>query len=159
MKKTNLIQFFMKQVKSITIEPLLFMIAFSLSLIGGAQVTTNLLIWKICHVELHYSEEVCGNLSLDINKLAEQVSISSTFYTQLLRQYFDAKKLQSQNITREKLHKTLLYEKFACKMLMKLKTVANFINILRAAFLANIPLPKKSKLKLQLVTGFETLKI
>jgi len=35
-----------------------------------------------------------------------------------MRQYFVAKKLQSQYVTREKLHKTLLYEKFARKMLM-----------------------------------------
>ena len=83
MKKINFVQICLKQVKSITIEPLLFMIAFSLSLIGGAQVTTNLLIWKICHVELHYNENVCGNLSLEANTVAEQVLISSTFYEQL----------------------------------------------------------------------------
>ena len=83
MKKINFVQICLKQVKSITIEPLLFMIAFSLSLIGGAQVTTNLLIWKICHVELHYDENVCGNLSLEANTVAEQVLISSTFYEQL----------------------------------------------------------------------------
>jgi hypothetical protein len=72
MAKIKMIELIHKQVKSITIEPVLFMIAFSLSLIGGAQVTTNLLIWKICNVELHYPQDVCGNLSLDINKLAEQ---------------------------------------------------------------------------------------
>jgi hypothetical protein len=37
-----------------------------------------------------------------------------------LGQYFGAKKLQSQNKTREKLRKAFLYEKFAHKMLMKL---------------------------------------
>jgi len=40
------------------------------------------------------------------------VAISSTFYERLLRQYFCAKKLQSQKVTREKLRKALLYEKF-----------------------------------------------
>jgi len=44
------------------------------------------------------------------------VSISSTFYEHLLRQYFYAnisapKKLQSQYVTREKLRKALLYKK------------------------------------------------
>ncbi len=34
--------------------------------------------------------------------------------------YFGAKKSLSQNLTREKLHKVLLYKKCACKMLMKL---------------------------------------
>jgi hypothetical protein len=43
-------------------------------------------------------------------------SISSTFYKQLLRQ-----KLQSQIVTREKLRKTLSYEKVKRNMLMKLK--------------------------------------
>jgi len=47
-------------------------------------------------------------------------SISSTFYSRLLWQYFWAKKLQSQNVTREKLCKALLYKIFLCKMLMKL---------------------------------------
>jgi hypothetical protein len=56
-------------------------------------------------------------------------SISSTFYEQLLRQYFCARKLQSQTVTREKLCKTLLYEKDKLKMLMKLTPRVNFINI------------------------------
>jgi len=50
------------------------------------------------------------------------VSISSTFYARLLRQYFCEKKLQSQNVTRETLHEAILYEKFAHKMLLKLTT-------------------------------------
>jgi hypothetical protein len=45
-----------------------------------------------------------------------QVSISSTFYEQLLRQYSCAKKLQSQTVTREKLLcKTLSYKKALIK--------------------------------------------
>jgi len=56
-----------------------------------------------------YSEKIC-----------HQVSISSTLYLSLLHQYFCVKKLQSQNVTKEKLHKELLFEKFARKMLMKL---------------------------------------
>jgi len=51
------------------------------------------------------------------------VSISSTFYKQLLRQYSFAKKLQNQTVIREKLLKALLREKGAHKMLMKLTTV------------------------------------
>jgi hypothetical protein len=49
-----------------------------------------------------------------------QGSISSTFYTHLLRQNFCTKRLQSQNMTREKLRKALLCKKIANKMLMKL---------------------------------------
>jgi len=48
------------------------------------------------------------------------MSISSTFFAHLLRQYFCAKKLQSKNVTRKKLHKAFLYKKRACEMLMKL---------------------------------------
>jgi hypothetical protein len=50
----------------------------------------------------------------------------------ILRQYFSAKKLQSQNVTREKVLKVLSYEKFPSKMLMKLIPLThgvNFINI------------------------------
>ncbi len=47
------------------------------------------------------------------------MSISSTFYAQLLRQYF-CTKLQSQNTCREKLCKAQLNEKVTNKMLVKL---------------------------------------
>ena len=53
-------------------------------------------------------------------KDGEKVSILSTFYAHFFCQYFGAKKLQSQNVTREKMHNLLLYEKHARKMLMKL---------------------------------------
>ncbi len=44
----------------------------------------------------------------------------STFYMQLLRQSSYAKKLQSQTVIREKLHKLCLYKKGERKMLMKI---------------------------------------
>jgi len=46
---------------------------------------------------------------------------SSSFYKQLLRQYYFAKKLQSQNVIRENLCKTLLSEKGTTKMLINFK--------------------------------------
>jgi len=49
---------------------------------------------------------------------ALEVSISSTFYDQLLRKYSFAKKLKSQTVFRKKLSKALSNEKGACKMLM-----------------------------------------
>jgi hypothetical protein len=33
------------------------------SIIFGAEITTNLLMWKICHLKLDYSSEICANLS------------------------------------------------------------------------------------------------
>jgi len=53
------------------------------------------------------------------------VSISSTIYTRLLRQYFCAKKLQSQGEDRAKLLKALWYQKLSNKMLIK-STVGRF---------------------------------
>jgi len=44
------------------------------------------------------------------------VSISPTFYEQLLRRNSLTKKLQSQTVIREKLQKTLLHKKTACKI-------------------------------------------
>jgi hypothetical protein len=54
------------------------------------------------------------------------VSFSSTFYKQLLCQYSFAKNLQTQSVGRGKAEKYLLYEKAACKMLVKLTTGAIF---------------------------------
>jgi len=48
------------------------------------------------------------------------VSISPTFYEQLLRQNSFAKKLQTQIVSIYKLRKKLLYKKAACKLLVKL---------------------------------------
>jgi len=58
------------------------------------------------------------------------VSISSTFYEQLLCQYICSKKLQIQNVTREKLRKALSYENFSRKMLMKLNLGNDLIKLL-----------------------------
>ena len=38
--------------------------ALAFSVMNGAQVQTNLLMWKICHVEMKHSEVICGNLRL-----------------------------------------------------------------------------------------------
>jgi hypothetical protein len=56
----------------------------------------------------------------ELSKNRPLESILSTFYEQLLCQYSCNKKLQSQNIPREKLCKRLSYKKGASKMLMKL---------------------------------------
>jgi hypothetical protein len=48
------------------------------------------------------------------------VSISPTFYEQLLRHNPFTKKLQTQIVSTSKLHKKLLYEKAARKILVKL---------------------------------------
>jgi len=62
------------------------------------------------------------------------VSTSPTFIKQLFHKYFWAKKIQSQNVTREKLREALLYKKISNIMLMKWTLGVNFTNILQAAF-------------------------
>jgi hypothetical protein len=66
MVKYKVSEFFVKQIKSLTIEPLIFLYSFGLCVTSGAQITTNLLIWKICRDRLEYSEETCGNLTLEV---------------------------------------------------------------------------------------------
>ena len=50
-------------LKKITLEPTIFGLAFGCAIEGGAQITTNLLIEKICHNELNYTKETCANFS------------------------------------------------------------------------------------------------
>ncbi len=47
-------------------------------------------------------------------------------------------KIQSKTVSREKLHKTLLYEKFAHKIVGEIEPAVNFINILRTKFMYKI---------------------
>jgi len=58
-------------------------------------------------------------------------SISSTFFERVFCTNFWHQKSQSQNETREKLLKSLSYEKHMHKMLMKLAPGIDFTNILR----------------------------
>jgi len=72
-------------------------------------------------------------------------TISSTFYKQLLHRYSCAKKLQSQTVAREKLRKTLAYEKGA---MMKSTPGVNFFNIQQATFTLADPESAKKTVKL-----------
>ena len=49
----------------ITVEPAIALKNFGLGEIEGGQIQSDLLLWKICHLELNYTEEICGNLTLD----------------------------------------------------------------------------------------------
>jgi hypothetical protein len=61
----GLIDTLKNEVKSITIEPFVFLFLGARFIIDGAQLQTNLMIWKICNLELNYSSEICSNLTLD----------------------------------------------------------------------------------------------
>ena len=56
------------EISTITIEPVVFFFILSLKVDFGAQISTNLLIWKVCHLELNYTEDICSNLTLDENE-------------------------------------------------------------------------------------------
>jgi len=80
------------------------------------------------------------------NKYSKNINGKFKTYSQFLQhlpQYYFAKKLQSSTVIREKLSKALLYKKAAHKMLVTLKPVVNFINILQTAFLPIFFCPKK----------------
>ena len=49
-------------LKTITIEPVIFLFLVGTFILQGAQIPTNILIYKICHVELNHTEEICENL-------------------------------------------------------------------------------------------------
>ena len=49
----------------VSLEPVVFLVQFGMFIIMGGQVQTDLLLWKICHLELGYAEDICSNLTLD----------------------------------------------------------------------------------------------
>ncbi len=59
--KKDLIDFW----NSLTLEPVIFVFSFAWSILAGAQLQTNLLMWKVCHLEKGYNETICDNLTLD----------------------------------------------------------------------------------------------
>lgn len=54
-------------IKGITLEPTVFALQFGRFIVEGAQVQTDLLLWKICHLELNYTEEICDHLTANEN--------------------------------------------------------------------------------------------
>ena len=57
-----------KFFRSFTIEPVIFMYIFSIFLVNGAEINTNLLMWKVCKIEMGLEDDVCENLSADENE-------------------------------------------------------------------------------------------
>ena len=49
----------------ITVEPAIALNRLGQGEIEGGQIQSDLLLWKICHLEFNYTEEICGNLTLD----------------------------------------------------------------------------------------------
>ena len=59
-------------IKTITIEPVIFLFIVGTYILMGSQIPTNILIYKICHIELNYTEEVCEHLGDDSNRDTEE---------------------------------------------------------------------------------------
>lgn len=52
---------------SINLEPLIFLFSLGWGIYTGVQTQTNLLMWKICHIEMGHPEDICQNLTLSEN--------------------------------------------------------------------------------------------
>ncbi len=50
-------------LRSLTLEPMILMFSFAWAIEYGVQLQTNLLMWKVCHVEYKINETICDNLS------------------------------------------------------------------------------------------------
>ena len=61
----NIILFPSEIMKWITMEPAIFLIICGQFLVRGSELQVDLLIWKICHIELNYTKDVCGNITND----------------------------------------------------------------------------------------------
>ena len=61
---TSILKRLKYEFTSITIAPFVLFFIFARQIDHGAQVTTNLMIYKICELELNYSKEICSNLTL-----------------------------------------------------------------------------------------------
>ena len=51
----------------LTLEPVIFGYIFTWFVVEGSQMTTNLLITKICRIEMKYSDDFCQNMTSKAN--------------------------------------------------------------------------------------------
>ena len=59
-----------------TLEPVIFLFGFGWSILNSSKVHTNLLMWKICHLEFGHNETICTDLTNESYKnVMEQVQI------------------------------------------------------------------------------------
>eukprot|EP00093_Oithona_nana_P014962 14962.XXX_212304_212664_1 [CDS] Oithona nana genome sequencing. len=49
--------------KHLSLELVIFLYGFGWSILNSSKVHTNLLIWKICHLEFEHNETICDDLS------------------------------------------------------------------------------------------------
>ena len=61
------------ELKTFTIEPVIFFFILGNYIVLGSQVPTNILIYKICFYEMNYTQQVCDNLGDESNKAIEEL--------------------------------------------------------------------------------------
>jgi len=73
---TKLIKWFKHTINTITIEPVIFFYLIGTHILLGAQIPTNILMYKICRFEEGFDDEVCNNLGDPANEdVQENVQI------------------------------------------------------------------------------------
>ena len=69
----NMFSAVIKFFKSFTVEPLVFFFVFAEYLVLGSELQTNLMMWKVCNIELGLNETICDNLDLEENDEYETI--------------------------------------------------------------------------------------
>ena len=59
-------------LKNVTVEPVIFFFLLGMFTLYGAQVPTNILIYKVCRFEMNHTDAICENLGDEENKEIEQ---------------------------------------------------------------------------------------
>ena len=57
----------------LTLEPFIIVFIFVWYIQLGIQINRNLVMWKICHIELNYSKLICENLSAEENSKIQSI--------------------------------------------------------------------------------------
>jgi hypothetical protein len=76
--------FLTKHFCDITIEPVILLYILGASIVSGSEVPTNVLMYKICIVEMNFTDSVCKNLT-ELANVEIQKDIQIRFFIMLLQ--------------------------------------------------------------------------
>ena len=129
----------MFDLKDVTLEPVVFLVKFGSILIVGAQIQTDLLLWKICHLQLGYSELICQNLTSDENDLInDQVQLKANNFLMVFEW------LQSGPALIFSLFVGSLVDIYGCKIFIMITLIGHLISdigiLLNYAFIEQLPM-------------------
>ena len=126
-------------LKIITLEPAVALMVFGMNLILGANIQVDLLMWKICHLELNYSEEICANITNeDYEDIFDEVQTESNNFL-MISQWLGG----GPNLAYTLFAGSLL-DQYGCKPFLIIPVIGLFIsficNIINYAFIESLPL-------------------